>query len=164
MPIKWIKQPDILNIDENLRLVKYHSDYSLALKWYQDLETVWLVDGDEEIYDETLLEKMYKYLDSVGELYFIEYKIEGEFKPIGDVTFSKTDLPIFIGEKGYRGKGIGKKVINTLINRAKEFGYPEIGVEKIYDFNSNSKKLFTSLGFKEYTKRNKGMEYILKLK
>ncbi|WP_197034506.1 GNAT family N-acetyltransferase [Streptobacillus canis] len=144
--------------------MKYHSDYSLALKWYQDLETVWLVDGDEEIYDEALLEKMYKYLDSVGELYFIEYKIEGEFKHIGDVIFSKTEFPIVIGEKGYRGKGIGKKVINTLINRAKEFVYPEIGVEEIYDFNSNSKKLFTSLGFKEYTKRNKGMGYILKLK
>ncbi|NYV27945.1 GNAT family N-acetyltransferase [Streptobacillus felis] len=164
MPIQGIKQPEILNIDDDLRLVKFHKDFSFALKLYQDLETVWLVDGEKEIYDEALLERMYSYLESIGELYFIYYKIEGEYKPIGDVTFSKEYMPIVIGEKEFRGKGIRKKIISALINRAKDLGYDKIEVNEIYYFNNNSKKLFTSLGFKEHIKRDKGMGYILNLK
>lgn len=34
---------------------------------------------------------------------------------IGDVTFSKYDLPIVIGNKNYRGYGASKKVVLKLI-------------------------------------------------
>ncbi len=36
-------------------------------------------------------------------------KYDGGYIPIGDVTFSQEDMPIVIGDKAYRGKGIGEK-------------------------------------------------------
>lgn len=87
MPIDGIKQPDFLEIDAGLRLRKYDGIYEFALPWYQDLDTVSLVDGIREPYDMEKLERMYNYLNVHGELYFIEI-IEGDrFIPIGDVTF-----------------------------------------------------------------------------
>lgn len=51
---------------------------------------------------------------------FIEIVDDNIFKPVGDVTLWKDDMPIVIEDKNCRGKGIGKKVIGTLIERAKE--------------------------------------------
>ena len=46
MAIQGIEQPAVIQIDESLRLRKFDSIYDFALVWYQDLDTVWLVDGD----------------------------------------------------------------------------------------------------------------------
>lgn len=48
MTIKGVGQPEYVQIDDNLRHRKFDGKYDFALKWYQDLDTVWLVDGDEE--------------------------------------------------------------------------------------------------------------------
>lgn len=53
---------------------------------------------------------MYNYLNNKGELYFIEVNENGKWKPIGDVTLWQEDMPIVIGEREYRGKGVGKKL------------------------------------------------------
>jgi RimJ/RimL family protein N-acetyltransferase len=161
MPINGVEQPNYIEIYDKIRLRKFDGNYEFALKWYQDLETVWLVDGDEELYTEELLEKMYNYWNGVGELYFIEVYENGHYEPIGDVTFCKEDMPIVIGEKSYRGKGIGTKVVRKLIERAKELGYREIEVEEIYNWNIASQKLYTNLGFKPHKKTTKGMSYKL---
>lgn len=42
---------------------------------------------------------MYSYLDAHGELYFIEWKENGVWVPIGDVTFWQEDLPIVIEQR-----------------------------------------------------------------
>lgn len=162
MPIAGIEQPIIINIEDDLRLQKYNGIHHFALRWYQDEETVKLVDGlSAKIYDIHRLDRMYHYLDNEGELYFIEIKENDTFLPIGDVTFCKDDMPVVIGDKLYRGRGIGKKVIATLINRAKELGYDSINVNEIYFHNEASKRLFTSLGFVPYEKTDKGYRYEL---
>lgn len=104
---------------------------------------------------------MYNYWNEVGELYFIEVYSNGCYKPIGDVTFCKDDMPIVIGDKAYRGKGIGTKVIKTLIERAKELGFKEVEIEEIYSWNKHSQKLFTNLGFVPIKETAKGMSYKL---
>lgn len=43
--IKGIKQPEFIQINEKLRLRKYGGNCDFALKWYQETETVKLVDG-----------------------------------------------------------------------------------------------------------------------
>lgn len=54
-----------------------------------------LVDGlDAEKYDCDKLEKMYNYLNSKGELYWIEVLQDGVFVSIGDVALWPEDLPI----------------------------------------------------------------------
>ncbi|MBF0716200.1 GNAT family N-acetyltransferase [Gemelliphila palaticanis] len=68
-----------------------------------------------------------------------------------------------IGDKNYHNKGIGSKVVTTLINRARDLDFKELYVEEIYDWNIGSIKLFTGLGFKKYKKTNKGYSYKLLL-
>ena len=50
MPISGVVQPDILVVDEELRLRKFDGNYDFAFDWYQDPETVKLVDGVDQPY------------------------------------------------------------------------------------------------------------------
>ena len=151
----------MIQIDESLRLRKFDGVYDFALEWYQDLDTVWLVDGDQVPYTPELLTKMYSWLNSAGELYFIEVLENGTYKPIGDVTFWQEDMPIVIGEAAYRCKGIGHKVISTLIQRGRELGYGHLEVDEIYDWNEGSRRCFERAGFRAYEKTEKGSKYKL---
>lgn len=161
MPIKGIHQPQIIQIDDSLRLSQYDGVFDFAYEWYQDLETVYLVDGIREAYTFEKLKRMYDYLDHQGELYFIEVMKEGRYKPVGDVTFWQEDMPIVIGDKNYRGKKIGRRVIDALVQRGRKLGYSKIYVNEIYDYNTASKRCFESAGFKAYEKTDKGKRYVL---
>lgn len=163
MAIQGITQPEIIQIDDTLRLRKYDGVHDFALMWYQDEETVWLVDGKRDPYTIERLGGMYRYLNDVGELYFIEVSENGTYKPIGDVTFWQEDMPIVIGEPAYRGKGIGRKVISALIRRGKELGYDHLAVGEIYDWNEGSRRCFESVGFMACEKTEKGTSYRLTL-
>lgn len=163
MPITGVEQPEYITVDDRIRLRKYEANYDFALQWYQDKETLLLVDGKEEPYTIERLKGMYDYLDAQGELYFIEYKVKDEYLPIGDVTFWEDDMPIVIGDKTYRGQGIGYKVITKLIERAKALGYQRIYVDEIYDYNIGSQACFEKAGFMIYEKTEKGNKYCLNL-
>jgi GNAT superfamily N-acetyltransferase len=164
MAIKGVSQPEYIEINADLRLRKYDGSFAFAYEWYQDEETVRLVDGeDAEPYNYDTLNKMYTYLDNMGELYFIEVRVNGMFQPIGDVTFCQDDMPIVIGDSMYRRKGIGKLVVNTLIMRAKELGYKYLCVREIYKYNVGSEALFESVGFKKNTTTENGYGYTLHL-
>ncbi len=126
MPIPGAQQPEIIVIDNEIRLRRFDGVFDFALEWYRDEETVWLVDGDRKLYDEALLRRMYEWLDSHGELYFIEVFDSDSFRPVGDVTFWREDMPIVIGEPDLRGKGIGRRVIAALIERGRSLEYKEL--------------------------------------
>ena len=151
-------------INETLRLRRFDGNYDFAFEWYQDPETVLLVDGKAEPYSYETLTNMYKYLNGKGELYFIEVNENGKWKPIGDVTCWQEDMPIVIGEREYRGKGIGKKVVSALVEHGRTMGYDKLYVGEIYDFNIGSQKCFESVGFRICEKTEKGSRYVLELK
>lgn len=154
--------PDIINVGEDIHLRLYDGKADFALEWYQDEEMVKLVDGPEaKIYDKEKLYRMYNYLNNKGELYFIEVKNNKEFKPIGDVTLCEDDMPIVIGNKAYRGKGLGEKVIRALIKRGQELGYETIKVKEIYSFNKASQKCFEKAGFKRAEVTERGFSFVL---
>ena len=163
MPIAGILQPEIIPVDDTLRLRKFDGNYDIALPWYQDRETLLLVDGKEEPYTPARIKSMYDYLNDHGELYWIEYRQEGTFTPIGDVTFWQEDMPIVIGEKTLRGKGIGRRVVTALCQRARKLGYQKIYVDEIYDFNTGSQRCFERVGFVPYEKTERGARYVLQL-
>lgn len=146
-----------------LRLRPYDGRYDFAFQWYQDPETVYLVDGVKTPYTYETLTRMYTYLDKKGELYIIEVQENGQWLPIGDVTFWQEDMPIVIGEKRFRGQGIGKKVISALVDRGRAMGFKTLYVDEIYDWNIASQKCFESLGFRAYEKTDKGSRYVLAL-
>ena len=159
MAIEGVKQPDILPIDETLRLRRYDGDCAFALAWYQDAETLMLVDGRPDPYDMDKLCRMYQYLERQGELYFIELWQDGSFVPIGDVTFWQEDMPIVIGRRELRGRKIGSRVVGALLQRAAVLGYDEVWVREIYDFNEGSKRLFEGEGFRPVQRTKKGWRY-----
>ncbi len=163
MPIPGIPQPEFINISPDLRLRRYDGVHDFALPWYRDEETVWLVDGDRKLYDPELLKRMYDYLNEHGELYFIEFAENGHFRPIGDVTFWQEDMPIVIGDKSLRSRGIGRCVVAALVERGISLGYNSLAVEEIYDWNIASRRCFESLGFRPAEKTEKGHSYKLKL-
>ncbi len=155
---------DVLQISDTLRLRRFDGVYDFAFEWYQDPQTVLLVDGVSEPYSYETLTKMYHYLNDKGELYFIEVSEDGKWKPIGDVTFWQEDMPIVIGERGYRGRGIGRRVVSALVERGRAMGYDRLYVREIYDFNLASQRCFESVGFRRCEKTEKGSRYVLQLK
>lgn len=106
---------------------------------------------------------MYHYLNNKEELYFIEIRSHDKFIPIGDVTFWQKDMPIVIGDKKYRGKGIGCKVIKALIKRGIKLGFDKLYVGEIYTYNIASQKAFEKAGFRKYRAAKNGYSYILDL-
>ena len=164
MAIEGIRQPEIIQIEDGLRLQKYNGNHEFALTWYLDPELVYLADGVREAYTLQKLNRMYEYLDSHGELYFIEILEENGYRPVGDVTFWQEDIPIVIGDPAYRGKGIGKKVVLALAERGRELGYHCLYISEIYSYNTASQKCFESVGFEAYEKTERGNRFRMFLK
>ncbi|WP_066507057.1 GNAT family N-acetyltransferase [Abyssisolibacter fermentans] len=158
-------QPIIIQINQGLRLKKTEqSEWEKALKWYQNKKVMYFSEGvTDKVYTMNEINRMYTYLDKIGELYFIEVFKDNKWKAIGDVTLSDKNMPIVIGDEDYWGKGIGNEVIKKLLQRAKDIGMKKIEIQTIYHYNERSKNLFTSLGFKKNKENEKGCSYILVL-
>lgn len=45
MSILNIKQPEYVIVSDNIRLHKFDNNFVFALEWYQDEDTLMLVDG-----------------------------------------------------------------------------------------------------------------------
>ncbi len=121
----------------------------MALKWYRDRDVLDGVGGmDEAPYDEARVGRMYHYLNTHGEVYFIEVNQNGQWLPIGDVTLSPDTTPIVIGDKGWRSRGIGARVLALLIRRARALGYTEMWAKEIWAHNVQSQRLFERMGFR----------------
>ena len=164
MPIPGIAQPEILPIDSGLRLRRYDGIHDFAFCWYQDPETVYLVDGVRTPYSRETLAGMYRWLNEHGELYFIEVLEKEQFVPVGDVTFWQQDMPIVIGDSRYRGRGIGSRVIAALIDRGRELGYRSLQVREIYSYNTGSRRCFEKAGFRVSGETESGVSMVLALK
>lgn len=66
------------------------------------------------------------------------------------------DISIYVGRE-HRGKGIGKVLLNGLINVAKEQEFHKL-ILSTFDFNKVGHKLYKSLGFREVgTYMNQGI-------
>lgn len=60
-------------VDEQIRLVPYYRNDAVSLRWYQDAAVCKQVDNRDTPYDLALLHRMYDYLYSHGDCYYIEY-------------------------------------------------------------------------------------------
>lgn len=146
-----MNQPKIINIQERLRLyTPDKSEWDHALPWYQNEKVMYLSEGiSNRVYGLDEIYKMYEFLSTRGELYFIQVCENQDWVSIGDVTLWEENLPIAIGVEAYWQQGIGKQVIKTLLKRAKEKGMQKISVPAIFHYNTSSQRLFESLGFKK---------------
>jgi GNAT superfamily N-acetyltransferase len=141
--------PEILWVDEDVRLRPYagDADVDLAWPWYRDPETVELVDGPGSTpYDRDRVSAIYDALLAQGEVYLIERRTPEGWEPIGDVTLAPDTLPIVIAP-GQRRRGIGRRVLLRLVDRARVLGWSELRVREVNDDNAASHRFFAGLGF-----------------
>lgn len=164
MAINNIEQPNIININESLRLIKYNGNYEIALSGYQD---PYVYQNSEGIFDDTkkpdleYIKGMFKWLNNNGELYYIQVKDGQDYISIGDVTVKDVNPPIAIWYEKYRFIGIGTKVMKTVIKRIKELGYEKITGTTIYKWNLSSQRMHEKLGFVKVDENDD--EYIYEL-
>ena len=166
MPLPDTIQPELIEISDTLRLRKYDGRYELFLPGYQD---PFVYQNSEGIFDESRIpdldyvKGMCNYLSKVGELYYIEVKEKGNFVPVGDVTVKEENPPIAIWRADCRGRGIGKQVMQTVIDRLRSLGYPKITGSTVYRWNTGSQRLHESLGFRRTGEDEKEIFYELEL-
>ncbi|MDO3411129.1 GNAT family N-acetyltransferase [Saccharibacillus sp. CPCC 101409] len=149
----------ILDIDETLRLRSYSgaADIAAAEPWYRDREVLRMSEGMEEgIYDAAAIGRMYDYLQGSGELYMIETQEGGRWRPIGDAALTADNVPITVGDSAYRSRGVGRRVLERLIARARELRREVLNVGIIYDYNERSQRLYTGLGFRAVGEAGEG--------
>lgn len=130
-------------IDENIKLIPYYPNYDISYEWYQDPVLCKQVDNIDYTYTREMLEKMYNYLSTNGDCYYIEYK----GKLIGEISLHDENKLSIVISKGYQNKHIGRKCVKRIIELAQRKGLKELRVN-IYSFNIQSRKMFESAGFK----------------
>lgn len=131
-------------IDGELKLVPYYPADEISLEWYQDLLLCKQVDNIDEPYTRERLHKMYSYLTSHGECYYVAYRD----RLVGDCSLLDTGEIAVVICRDYQNRHIGRRCIQELMKRAKEKGMSEI-IVNIYAFNQRSRHLVRSLGFEE---------------
>lgn len=148
--IQGVVQPGKIIIDDNLSLVRFYPYYRRALEWYQDPMLCRQVDNDDSPYDLERLKKMYKYLSTRGECYYIKYRENGKSRLVGDISLFDGKIAIVVCRE-FQNRHIGRKVVAAMLKRAAEIGLKHVDAE-IYDFNKQSIKMFTHVGFKQIDK------------
>lgn len=139
----------ILDVDDELRLRTFagDTDVDLAWPWYQDAETVALVDGPgRPTYARDRVAARYAALGAQGEVCLIERRSSAHWEAVGDVTLAPDTLPIVVAP-GWRGRGIGRRVVLRLVDRARVLGWTELRVREVVEGNDASHRLFSGLGF-----------------
>ena len=166
MALKDFEQPELIEISDTLRLRKFDGNYEQFLPGYQNPV---VYQNSEGIFDETRIPNlayvkgMCNYLQKVGELYYIEILENGLFVPIGDVTIKPDNPPIAIWFDRYHGKGIGKLVMQALIQRLRALGYSKITGSMVFRWNLASQKLHEGLGFVRTNENEREITYELDL-
>ncbi len=124
----------------------------LALEDYNKCSNIW------NMKTQPLADKWREEIASGDRLVFV-YKINGEFIGEGALVLDTSDpdytipgkrvyVSRMIVKKEYRNRGIGSKILEFLIKKAKEMGFEEmtIGVDKD---NVNALHLYEKFGFTE---------------
>ena len=164
MPLPNIPQPQTIPFAPGLRLRRYDGHFELFLPGYQTPAVYENSEGifdPEKIPDLAYVKGMCDYLDRAGELYFIEAEENGAFVPIGDVTIKPQNPPIALWREEYRGKGIGRQVMQTVIARLRALGYEKITGSAVFRWNTASQSLHESLGFRRVGEDEKSFFYDL---
>ena len=130
-------------LDAEITLIPYSPREDVALAWYQDPEVCRQVDGTASVYTPERLRRMYEFLSSHGQCYYIEYL--GQL--VGDVSLRDSAEVCIVVCREYQNRHIGRRCIRGMLSLAKEKGLREVRA-RIYPFNTQSQRMFESVGFR----------------
>lgn len=136
--------PQIRIVDKEIRLVPYYRNDDVSLKWYQDPDVCRQVDNIDHVYDIELLHKMYDFLVSNGECWYIEYR----GRLVGDISLRNNAEVAIVISKEYQNMHIGRRCVLNLLRLAEEKGMSQVRAN-IYSFNEQSRAMFRSVGFSQ---------------
>ena len=131
-------------IDHELRLIPYYRNDAVSLPWYQDPDVCKQVDDRDAPYDLELLHRMYDYLSTHGDCYYVEY--QGTL--VGDVSLSSQGEIAIVVCKEFQNRHIGRRCVLELLQLAREKGLARVRAN-IYAFNGQSQRMFRSAGFRK---------------
>lgn len=131
-------------IDSEITLIPYYRNDAASLPWYQDLQVCKQVDNRDAPYDLELLHRMYDYLSTQGDCYYIEYK----GKLVGDVSLEDSGEIAIVVCREFQNRHIGRRCILDMLKLAREKGMNRVKAN-IYSFNEQSQRMFLSVGFKK---------------
>ena len=129
-------------LTDKITLIPYYPASETTLAWYQDKTLCKQVDNIDTVYDLDKLNRMYHYLNTHGDLFYIAY--DGTL--CGDVCLQNTGELSIVICKEYQNRHIGRAVIQEMLALATEKGFLQC-YARIYRFNAQSRKLFEALGF-----------------
>lgn len=129
-------------VDNEITLVPYYRNDEVSLAWYQDLDVCKQVDNRDEPYDLELLHRMYDFLSSNGDCFYIEYK--GIL--VGDVSLRDNSEIAIVVSKDYQNRHIGRRCVMEMLKLAREKDMESVQAN-IFSFNEQSKTMFESIGF-----------------
>ena len=131
-------------VDEEISLVPYYPNEETALPWYQDPDVCRQVDNIDHVYTSERLNAMYTYLSTHGACYYISYR--GVL--VGDVSLRNSGELAIVICREYQNRHIGRRCIRAMLDLAREKGMERV-TANIYSFNTQSRNMFLSLGFRE---------------
>lgn len=129
-------------LPDKITLIPYYPASETTLAWYQDKTLCKQVDNIDTVYDLDKLNRMYHYLNTHGDLFYIAY--DGTL--CGDVCLQNTGELSIVICKEYQNRRIGRVVIRKMLKLAAEKGFAQCYAH-IYPFNIQSRKMFEALGF-----------------
>lgn len=132
----------IRTVDGEIRLIPYYRNDEVSLAWYQDPELCRQVDNTDEMYDLDRLHRMYDFLSTHGDCYYIEYR--GTL--VGDVSLRDNGEIAIVVCREYQNRRIGRRCIAEMLKIAREKGMVCVKAN-IYSFNIQSRRTFESVGF-----------------
>lgn len=103
-------------IDGALRLIPYYRNDAASLPWYQDLTVCKQVDDRDTPYDVELLHRMYDFLSTRGDCYYIEY--QGVL--VGDVSLRENGEIAIVVCREYQNRHIGRRCVLEMLRLARE--------------------------------------------
>ena len=103
-------------IDGALRLIPYYRNDAASLPWYQDLTVCKQVDDRDTPYDVELLHRMYDFLSTRGDCYYLEY--QGVL--VGDVSLRENGEIAIVVCREYQNRHIGRRCVLEMLRLARE--------------------------------------------
>lgn len=133
--------------DLRLRAVGADEYVRLATPWYSEPEVLELSESGADPYDPSRVRRMFESMSKKGELYVIEALEEPGWRAVGDASLLIDAIPIVIGDPAFRSRGLGTRVLELLVDRARELGWSSIRVSGVLTYNERALRMYRRAGF-----------------
>ncbi len=142
--------------DQKIYLKKDLKDdkYPLLLNWFKDIEAISYLYAAKRIVEFKTVDEVRKFLTEDADEVFWEIYDKDTNKFIGYTSFcsfkgkEQCEFNIFILDKNYWGKGIGKETTQIMM----DYAFCELQIKRIVletsELNKNALKLYEKMGFK----------------